>query len=82
MGNSTWKSYERRLARSYGVERAEGSHGPDFVIAIGEKEYRGEAKKRSSDSGLRTILGWLMARDILFVGQPGRHAEENIRRPV
>ena len=63
MGNSTWKSYERRLARSFGTERAAGSHGPDFIVPINGVEYRGEAKKRSSDSGLRTILGWLMARD-------------------
>jgi hypothetical protein len=76
MANSTWKSFERRLARSFGTQRAVGSHGPDFVVAIGEKEYRGEAKKRTSDSGLRTIIGWLMARDILFVGLKNQRDDE------
>jgi len=76
MANSTWKSFERRLARSFGTERAEGSHGPDFVISNGDKEFRAEAKKRSSTSGLKTIMGWLMGRDILFVGLKNHRDED------
>jgi hypothetical protein len=76
MANSTWKSFERRLARSFGVERAEGSHGPDFVIRNRDKEYRAEAKKRSSTSGLKTVMGWLMGRDILFVGLKNHRDED------
>ena len=71
MPNTTWKSFERRLARSYGRQRTQGVHGPDFVIDICGEQHRAEVKKRASTSGLATIIRWLMGRDILFVGFKG-----------
>jgi hypothetical protein len=71
MPNTTWKSFERRLARSYGRERTQGVHGPDFVLDIAGVTHRAEVKKRSSTKGLATIIRWLMGRDILFVGFKG-----------
>jgi hypothetical protein len=68
MPNTTWKSFERRLARDYGVERTQGMHGPDFVMDMSGTPLRAEVKKRTSTSGVATIVRWLAGRDLLFVG--------------
>ena len=68
MPNTTWKAFERRLARDYGRERSPGEHGPDFVMDLGNVRFRAEAKKRSSSAGLKMVFDWLEARDILFIG--------------
>jgi hypothetical protein len=68
MPNTTWKSFERRLARGYGQERSPGEHGPDFLMLLGAITFRAEAKKRSSRSGLKMVFDWLEDRDILFIG--------------
>ena len=68
MPNTTWKAFERRLARDYGVERTQAVHGPDFTMDVSGTPYRVEVKKRSSTSGVATIARWLLGRDILFVG--------------
>jgi hypothetical protein len=78
MPNTTWKSFERRLARSYERERTQGVHGPDFVMDIAGIAHRAEVKKRSSTSGLATIIGWLMGRDILFVGFKGERDDDSL----
>jgi len=67
MPNTTWKAFERRLARDYGEERTRGQHGPDFVIPLGKITYRAEAKKRGSRKGFETLLRWIVGRDITFV---------------
>jgi hypothetical protein len=76
MPNTTWKSFERRLARSYGQERTQGVHGPDFVIDIAGVSHRAEVKKRARTSGLATVIRWLMGRDILFVGFRGERDDD------
>jgi hypothetical protein len=68
MPNTTWKSFERRLARDYGQERSPGQQGPDFLMPLGAITFRAEAKKRSSRSGLKIVFDWLKDRDILFIG--------------
>jgi hypothetical protein len=68
MPNTTWKSFERRLARDYGQERLPGEHGPDFLMELGKVRFRAEAKKRSSRAGLKMVFDWLKDRDILFIG--------------
>ena len=76
MASSTWKGFERRLAQSYGRQRAQGSHGPDFYIDIQDLTLRAEAKKRSASAGFKTIMDWLTDRDILFVGLKGRRDKD------
>ena len=68
MPNTTWKAFERRLARDYGRERSPGEHGPDFVMDLWNVRFRAEAKKRSSRAGLKMMFDWLKDRDILFIG--------------
>jgi len=68
MPNTTWKSFERRLARGYGQERLPGEQGPDFLMGLGNVMFRAEAKKRSSRAGLKMVFDWLEDRDILFIG--------------
>jgi len=69
MPNSTWKAFERRLARAYGVERTRGMHGPDFTMMLADgTPLRAEVKKRSTSAGFATILKWLLGRDVLFIG--------------
>lgn len=69
MPNSTWKAFERRLARSYGTERTRGMHGPDFTLVLTDgTPLRAEVKKRASTAGFATITKWMLGRDVLFIG--------------
>ena len=77
MPNTTWKAFERRLARAYGVERTRGMHGPDFTMMLADgTPLRAEVKKRSTSAGFKTILDWMLGRDILFVGLRNRRDED------
>ena len=77
MPNSTWKAFERRLARSYGTERTRGMHGPDFTLTLTDgTPLRAEVKKRSSTAGFATIIKWMMGRDILFIGMTNQSDDD------
>ena len=77
MPNSTWKAFERRLARSYGTERTRGMHGPDFTLTLTDgTPLRAEVKKRSSTAGFATIIKWMMGRDVLFIGMTNQSDDD------